>query len=60
MVRDCCKQDQESFVNIKTVLYIIADMSLLSGGKAVLILVIACPTDFVHQTLQGIKYILQR
>lgn len=60
MVRDCCKLNQESFVNIKTVLYIIANMNLWSGGEAVLILVVACPMDFVHQTLQGIKYILQR
>ena len=55
MVTDCCKLNQESFVNIKTVLYIIANMSLLSGGEAVLISVTACPIDFVHQTLQDIN-----
>ena len=30
MVRDCCKLEQESFVNIKTVLFVIASVSFLS------------------------------
>ena len=30
MARDCCKLEQDGFVNIKTVLFITASVSLLS------------------------------